>query len=73
MPSTKTRSRGPRELARKKRAANQLRKIDFHQERITELEAALHDIQELILDNADSQFDLRVGIFSILKQVLKNQ
>ena len=59
MPSTKTPSRGPRERARKKRAANQLRKVDYHQERIAELENALSTIKE-ILDEDGCWFDLRL-------------
>jgi len=70
MPSTKTPSRGPRERARKKRAANQLRKIDFHQARIQELETALSTIQEIV-DN-DGSFGMD-QIEAIIKQTLRGQ
>lgn len=59
MPSTKTPSRGPRERARKKRAANQLRKVDYHRGTIQELEATLSSIKE-ILDEEGCYFDLRL-------------
>jgi coenzyme F420-reducing hydrogenase alpha subunit len=52
-------SRGPREKARKKRAANQLRKVNYHQARIEELEKALSAIRE-ILDEDGCHFDLRL-------------
>lgn len=73
MPSTKTPSRGPRERARKKRAANQLRKVDHHQARIEELESALQNIQELVLGEEDSQIHLAIKIYRITKQALRAQ
>jgi coenzyme F420-reducing hydrogenase alpha subunit len=71
MPSTKTPSRGPREKARKKRTANQLRKVDYHQARIEELETALRAIQELL--DEELHFDMRIGIEHIIQQVMKSQ
>lgn len=72
MPSTKTPSRGPRERAHKKRAANQLRKVDYHQARIEELENALSAIKEIL--DEDIHFALQLGqIEEIVQQAMKSQ